>query len=88
MENGPDLLEATRVQVEEETKEAIKRVSAVNIKGDLIKQDAISVYNKFLKSGRPLDKSKHTDLENQEFTGIIKFILTIVAPNEAIYLSN
>ena len=46
------------------------------------------MYNKFLKSGRPLDKSEHTDLEKQEFTGIIKFILTIVAPNEAISLSN
>ena len=46
------------------------------------------MYNKFLKSERPLDKSEHTDLEKQEFTGIIKFILTIVAPNEAISLSN
>ena len=87
MANEPDLLEATRIQVEEEAKEAAKKVSAVKMKADLIKQDAIAVYNKFLQLGRPLDKSEHPDLDKQEFTALVKFLLPIVAPNEAISLS-
>ena len=43
MVNGPDLLEATLVQVEEESKESAKNLSAVNIKVDLIKQDSIAL---------------------------------------------
>ena len=65
MKNGPDLLEAIRFQVDEESKEAVKRVSAVKMKGGLIKKDAIAAYNKFLQSGIPLDKSEHPDLDKQ-----------------------
>ena len=59
----------------------------MNMKRDLIKQDAIAVYNKLLHSGRPLDKFEHTDLDKQEFTALIKFVLPIFSPNEDIYLS-
>ena len=57
------------------------------MKGGLIKQDTIAAYNKFLQSGRPLDKSEYPDLDKQEFTAIIIFILPIPPPNEAISLS-
>ena len=87
MVNGPYLLEAKRVQVEEEAKEARNRVSVVKMKGGFIKQDNIATYNKFLKSGRLLDKPEHTDLDKKEFTAIIKFILHIVSPNKATSLS-
>ena len=86
MKNGPDLLEAIRFQVDEESKEAVKRVSAVKMKGGLIKKDAIAAYNKFLQPGRPHGKYEHSDLDKQEFTAIIKFLLTIFSPNEYISL--
>ena len=86
-ENGTNLLEATWVQVEKEEKEAANRVSTVKMKGDLINQGAISSYNKFLQSGRRLDKYEHPDIDRQDFTVIIKFLLPIVAPNKDIYLS-
>ena len=59
----------------------------MKMKADLIKQDTISVYNKSLHSGRPLDKSEHPDLDKQEFTSLIKFILYTPPQNEAISLS-
>ena len=65
MKNGPDLLEAIRFQVDEGSKEAVKRLSAVKMKGGLIKKDAIAAYNKFLQSGILLDKSEHPDLDKQ-----------------------
>ena len=45
------------------------------------------MYNKFLQSGIPLDKSEYPDLDKKYFTYIIKFFLPIVAPNKAISLS-
>ena len=87
MKNVPDLLEAIRVQVDEDANEAAKRVSVANMKGGLINQDDIATYNNFLQSGIPLNKSVHPDLDNQSFTYIIKFIFPIVVPNKAIYLS-
>lgn len=54
---------------------------------DLINQDNINVYSKFMHSDIPLDKYEHPDLDKQEFTALIKFLLTIVDSNEAIYLS-
>ena len=87
MANGPDLLKTTQVQVEEEAKEPANRVSEVNMKGYLIKQDAIDACINFLQSRRPLNKSEHPDLDKQEFTSLVKFLSPIVSPNEAIYLS-
>ena len=86
MKNGPDLLDTTRFKVEDEEKEAAKKVSAVNMKGDLINKDAIAAYNKFLQPGRPHGKYEHSDLDKQEFTAIIKFLLNIFSPNEYISL--
>ena len=57
------------------------------MKVGITKQEIIAVYNKFLQSGRPLNKSEHPDLDKQDFTALIKFFLPIVSPNEAIYLS-
>ena len=87
MENVPDLLETTRVQFEEEAKEATKRLYVADMKGGLINQDTIASYNKSQQSGIPLKKSEHPYLGKQEFTALIKFILPIVNPNEAIYSS-
>ena len=54
----------------------------MNMKGDIIKKDAIDEYNKFMHSRRPLNKSEHPNIYNQEFTALIKFLL-----KEAISLS-
>ena len=59
----------------------------MKIKGGLIKQDAIAEYNKFMQSGRLLDKSEHPYLDKQDFTALVKFLLPIFAPNEVITLS-
>ena len=58
----------------------------VKMKGGLIKKDNIAAYNKFLKSGIPIDKSEHPDLYKQEFTALIHFLLPVVSPNETISL--
>ena len=58
------------------------------MKGDLINQDAIAAYNKFLRSGIPLEKYNHPDIDKKVFTATVKFILTIVVPDKAIYLSH
>ena len=57
------------------------------MKADLIKKYAITLYNKFLQSGRPLYKSEYPDIDKQYFTYLIKFLLPIFAPIEDIYLS-
>ena len=43
MANGPDLVETTWIKVEDEAKEEAEKVSAVKMKLDLIKYDAISL---------------------------------------------
>ena len=87
MESLPGLLEATRVQVEKEVKESAKKISPVKIKADIIKKESIAVYNNFLQSGIPLDKSELIVLDKKYFTALIKFLLLIVSLNEAIYFS-
>ena len=57
------------------------------MKGGIIEKDVVAVYKKFLQSGRPINKSEHPNLDKQKFTALVKFILPIVSPNEAIYLS-
>ena len=59
----------------------------VKMKGCLITQDGIATYNKFMQSGRPLNKSEHPDLDKKYFTNLTNFLLPVVVPNEAIYLS-
>ena len=86
MSNVPDVLEVVLVQVKEEAKESTNNSSTVKMKAELINQDTIVLYNKFIQSGRPLRKSEHPDLDKQVFTSLIKFLLSIVVPKEAIYI--
>ena len=58
----------------------------MEMKVGITKQEIIAVYNKFLQSGRPLNKSEHPDLDKQEFTTFIKFLFPIFSLNEAIPL--
>ena len=81
MANEINLLEATRFQVEGESKEVVNKVSSVKMKVDLIKQEAIAVYNFFLKSWRPLNKSEYPEIDKQEVTSLIKFLLPVVTTN-------
>lgn len=87
MVNGPDLLEAARIENEREAEIALQKKIEMEAKTDRIKKEAIAVYQKFVERGRPLDTEGHPDLEKADFTAIIKFLFPIVVPKEAASLS-
>ena len=77
--NRESLLTSMRIIVGKEKQHSDKQVSEENSEARELHNHAIAVYNKFVESGRALDKDKYSDLSKEEITFLLKFILSLVA---------